>query len=74
MYCYSFSCKTYTLHGTPTDGTNYITTPTLGNTTATVNAVSTGSCDNSRSGNSVDNDGSKFIGISFFLFLFCFLL
>ena len=75
---------TYSLAGTAsltaTDGTNSITppAPSLGTTTATVNAAGgsgTGgsSSGGSSSGGSDTNNGSKFMEISFLLLLFCFL-
>ena len=68
---------TATLTATETDGSTSITppTPSLGTTTATVNAAGTGGSGTggSSSGGSDTNNGSKFMEISFLLLLFCFL-
>ena len=72
---------TYSLDGTvsltvtETDGTAIGTpaTPSLGTTTATVNAAGNSGTGGSSSGSSDANNGSKFMEISFLLLLFCFL-
>ena len=74
---------TYSLDGTvsltvtESEGTAIGTpaTPSLGTTTATVNAAGTGGSGTggSSSGGSDTNNGSKFMEISFLLLLFCFL-
>jgi hypothetical protein len=72
VYIRWYSCFNCTDTSDDTTALTNLTTPTLGNTTATVNAASSGSGDGSGSGDLDDEDGSKFMGISFLLFLFCF--